>query len=66
MIHLKIDLNDYFSFITAMDHRGHVLAKAKVFNGSGGLLYSFLVSYPPSKHQVVMEATCKGYWLWIF
>lgn len=63
MIHLGIDLHKNYSFITAMDHQGRILTKSKVSNQQEAFL-KFLPSYPPSKSQVVMEATWNWYWLW--
>jgi transposase len=62
MIHLGIDLHKQFSFITAMDQEGNVLTKSKVSNQRESFL-EFLSSYPPSKSQIVLEATWNWYWL---
>jgi len=63
MIHLGIDLHKNFSFITAMDERGHLLAKSRVANEREAF-GEFLASYPASRSQVVLEATWNWYWLW--
>jgi transposase len=63
MIHLGIDLHKHFSFITAMDQQGNVLTKSKVANQREPFL-KFLSCYPPSRSQIVLEATWNWYWLW--
>ena len=63
MMHLGIDLHKQFSFITAMDQQGNVLAKSRVSNQRERFL-EFLSSYPPSTSQIVLEATWNWYWLW--
>jgi len=46
-----------------MDQQGNVLAKSQVSNQRESFL-EFLSSYPPSRSQIVLEATWNWYWLW--